>query len=391
MRLIKKLLVAFILLSTADLIFGCTIFTASSGDSIFAGNNEDMCTTNTLIHIIPGNGNSYGRILWGFIGDENYQGGMNEFGLFFDGAGIQEVLMSECNLPEFEGTYIMETILEKCKTVKEAIDFFGRYSHPYLKYAHILVADAYGDAAIFEWGNGKLNIIMKGDKTYLIATNFNISESEDAENMCMRYKIAESIISKEAPSLHTFEKTLSLTHQEGNFCTVYSNICDLKNKKVYLYNFHNFSINREFDLEEEFSKGEKKLRIRDLFPPNFAERNFRMRYDCISDFDGVKNVNVKFQIQSNRPIPKCNLSLRGSAVELGRWNKDGVQLKRMSEHYYEKDLELKEGSLLEFQLSVENDCYFPIDHEARRIREMIYEIKSDTTLTIFVTDWIKPK
>lgn len=103
--------------------FSCTIFTASSNSIVLAGNNEDMCTTNTEIHLIPGSNDKYGRIFWGFIGDENYQGGMNEYGLFFDGAGTQKVNMSKSELPEFEGRYIMETILEKCKTVEEAITF----------------------------------------------------------------------------------------------------------------------------------------------------------------------------------------------------------------------------------------------------------------------------
>ena len=39
---------------------------------------------------------------------------------------------------------------------------------------HNLIADETGDAAIIEWGNGRLNIIRKGEKNYLIATNFNI-------------------------------------------------------------------------------------------------------------------------------------------------------------------------------------------------------------------------
>ena len=51
MRLIKKLLLAIFFLGTSEFLFGCTIFTSSSVDAVFAGNNEDMCTTNTLHHL----------------------------------------------------------------------------------------------------------------------------------------------------------------------------------------------------------------------------------------------------------------------------------------------------------------------------------------------------
>ena len=109
---------------------------------------------------------------------------------------------------------------------------------PYLKYCHILLADASGDAALIEWGNNQLNFIRKGDENYLIATNFNTTEASTIDGQCYRYDIAKEILSTEEPSVESYEKALSLAHQEGNYCTVYSTICDLKEAKVYLYNFH---------------------------------------------------------------------------------------------------------------------------------------------------------
>lgn len=149
MKKIQIFCIAGLLVLFANCSFGCTIFTASLGNIVFAGNNEDMCTTNTEIHLIPGTDGKYGRIFWGFIGDENYQGGMNEHGLFFDGAGTPSVEMGEWNLPEFEGRYIFETILEDCKTVEEAIERVKMYAQPFLQFSHILMADANGDALIF--------------------------------------------------------------------------------------------------------------------------------------------------------------------------------------------------------------------------------------------------
>lgn len=382
-------LISILIISLPIETSGCSIFTANSDNIVLAGNNEDMCTTNTEIHLIPGTNDKYGRIFWGFIGDENYQGGMNEHGLFFDGAGTREVLVSKSDLPEFEGRYIMETVLERCKTVSEAIEFIKQYSHPWLKYCHILIADAKGIAVVVEWGNDKLNFITKDDKNFLIATNFNIIESENIMNECQRYNIAHDILSKEQPSISTFEKVLSLTHQEGNFGTVYSNICDLTNKKLYLYNFHNYTIKKEFDLKEELKKGEIKYRIRDLFPTNYAENYFRMRQDCISDFENAPIKWVEFKIESKTKIPDCRIFLRGSATELGRWNKEGIELDKETDFIYSKSFDLKEGALIEFELSIDNEDIYPINETKSRFKEMILEVDSDTTFVIKIDDWIR--
>jgi hypothetical protein len=369
--------------------FACTIFTASSVNVVFAGNNEDMCTTNTEIHLIPGTDGKYGRIFWGFIGDENYQGGMNEHGLFFDGAGTPSVEMDEWNLPEFEGRYIFETILEDCKTVEEAIERVKMYAQPFLQFSHILMADANGDAVIFEFGDGRLNFLRKGEKNFLVATNFNITESENVAKECQRYNIAQEILTKEQPSVITFEKILSLTHQEGDFGTVYSNVCDLKNKKIYLYNFHNFIINKEIDLKLALTNGEAKYRIRDLFPVNYAENYFRMRQDCISDFENAPSKCVEFRIDSKTKIPDCEVFLRGSATELGRWNKEGIKMDKESDNVITKTISLKAGALIEFEVAPGNDPVYPVDESKSRLREMTLEVNSDTTIVIYVFNWKK--
>jgi len=218
----------------------CTIFTSSSNKAVLAGNNEDMCTTNTLIHIFPSTQDSYGRILWGFKGEENYQGGMNEYGLFFDGAGTPKVEMAyKWDLPKYNGDYVMQGALEQCKTVEEALVFIKNYKMPYLQYCHILLADATGNAVIVEWGDNKMNFIRKGESNYLVATNFNITETANPTDECFRYATVEKMLKNNEPTVELFKNALSLTHVEGKYPTVYSNVCDLKNQKLYLYNFHN--------------------------------------------------------------------------------------------------------------------------------------------------------
>lgn len=231
--------------------------------------------------------------------------------------------------------------------------------------------------------------MRKGDKPYLIATNFNQSEPNSFSPNCSRFEIASKILKEQPPSLQTFEQVLSHTRQEGNYCTVYSNICDLKSVKMYLYNFHNFSINKEFDLREEFKKGEQKHMIRTFFLPSFTERNFRMRYDCISSSDEIPYRNVTFKIISSKSVPSDTVFLRGSAVELGRWNKEGIQLEKVSESLYTKTIKMKEGALFDFQFVLNDRNYYPMKKNGHILKEIDVEIKSDTTLSIDIFEWKK--
>jgi len=58
----------------------------------------------------------------------------------------------------------------------------------------------------------------------------------------------------------------SATHAEGNYPTTYSNIYDLKNGEVYVYNFHNFEDVVKLNLKEELKKGKRIQEVSSLFP-----------------------------------------------------------------------------------------------------------------------------
>jgi hypothetical protein len=47
--------------------------------------------------------------------------------------------------------------------------------------------------------------------------------------------------------------------------TVYSNIYDLKNGEIYVFNFHNYNEVVKLNLEEQFKKGEQYLKLPELF------------------------------------------------------------------------------------------------------------------------------
>ena len=63
----------------------CTIIYATDGNTVLAGNNEDYINTNSIIWFVAPEEGKLGRVYFGF--DTFWpQGGMNEEGLFFDGA-----------------------------------------------------------------------------------------------------------------------------------------------------------------------------------------------------------------------------------------------------------------------------------------------------------------
>ena len=66
---------------------GCTIFYAADDNVALGGNNEDFWNPFTYMWFVPGESGTYGRVYFGF--EDGYpQGGVNEAGLFFDGAAL---------------------------------------------------------------------------------------------------------------------------------------------------------------------------------------------------------------------------------------------------------------------------------------------------------------
>jgi hypothetical protein len=61
----------------------CTIITASMGDTVLFGNNEDAVSPETYYWVIPGTETRYGAIVFGLEGMYP-EGGVNEMGLAYD-------------------------------------------------------------------------------------------------------------------------------------------------------------------------------------------------------------------------------------------------------------------------------------------------------------------
>lgn len=247
-------------------LLSCTVVIKVANESVFVGNNEDYTEPRTSIWFEPPVGELYGYTIWGY---DRYmweeQGGMNDQGLFVDILAVRLTdWVNEPGKEDFEEDVIRHS-LSRFATVGEVIDFFQKYDVD-LSNIRFAFADAIGESVIIEWGKGELQF-LKREKPYQIATNFIFSENEKPTERCTRYKLAEQILSgPEQPSVDLIRRVLSATSFQAYYCkTMYSNICDLKNKKLCLYHFHNFEEVVEFDLVSELQKGRHSYAIPSLF------------------------------------------------------------------------------------------------------------------------------
>ena len=155
--------------------------------------------------------------------------------------------------------------MAKCATIADVKDFFLKYNVGALERARFPIADRNGASMVVEFGQGKVQFVER-EEDYQIATNFVFSNVKNGNYPCQRYKTADKILkSADNLDISLIRNVLDATHQEGRSTTVYSNIFDLKNGKIYIYNVHNFSKVVTLDFNEELAKGRNTVDLASLF------------------------------------------------------------------------------------------------------------------------------
>jgi len=261
-------------------VFPCTIFNAAKNGNVLAGNNEDMFSTDTKVWFIPGKEGKFGVV---YVGFANYgkQGAMNDQGLFFDANALKYAKMKpqpdKPSIPEDRDVLMM--IMEECATVADVIALFSEYNLEGFDNGQVQFADKTGDAAVIGADkNGEMFVIRKKG-VFQVSTNFSLANPEFGgySYPCPRYDIAtEMLANMQDLTVDYFRAILSAVHSEGSSPTVYSNICDLTNGDIYIYNFHNFEEEVKFNLDEELKKGEQAYTIAELFA---RKTNAQIRFE----------------------------------------------------------------------------------------------------------------
>jgi hypothetical protein len=262
----------------------CTIVYAADDDIALAGNNEDWTGLFAKIHFIPASDGKFGRVYFGFDnprwseGGVWPQGGMNEQGLFYDGASAEYTPGPRDTSKSDQGYEVCSILklMEECSTVDEAIARLEPYDCSRYLSGHFLIGDRYGNSAIIEPSS-----VIKKTGRYQVITNFLQSQTPPETSQDPRYRLGVRLLEEsDDVSVELIRRVLSATHWEeysGSITvTLYSYICDLKRGDIYVHNFHDYDQAVKINLQEELAKGDSVRTIASLFPyETFAEKRYK--------------------------------------------------------------------------------------------------------------------
>jgi choloylglycine hydrolase len=238
------------------------MFTLVRDGVVLMGNNEDYVEPG-CVWFVPASEGRLGRVNFGFKGDRFAQGSMNEKGLCFDAAVTAEIPW----LPDpakKDTENLLERIMDTCATVDEAEALFRTYNCKHLASGHFMLADASGASMVVEWlPESGLNIVRREGYFQLI-TNTRLAASGFR---CERFVLAERVLRGEGGEpVSVAKKALDTIHQRGpKAFTSYSNIYDLKARKVHVFNLANYDEMVTLDLAGELAKGEHRVALKELF------------------------------------------------------------------------------------------------------------------------------
>ena len=263
----KKIFLLSLLILVSP-VFSCSIFyyVDSITGHIYVGNNEDYWyNVKAYIQLEPRDEKELARLWYGW--DDFAQGGINEAGLFFDGAVTpNQPTVLGYNKPK-KGN-LGDELLATCKNVEEVIWLLEEKKIAILN-AHILVGDSTGNAAVIEWVNGS-RVITPIQQGRLVMTNFLLADTTQGNYPCSRFSSINHYFDK----LNSSEDSLTFLSvsnalggaaqpvfkdekgKEGG--TLYSSFIDITSMKfVMVYKLDNTRI-IQFDLKNEFTLTKKK-------------------------------------------------------------------------------------------------------------------------------------
>jgi hypothetical protein len=262
----------------------CTIFTAVYDEEVFYGNSEDQHNPDPVIGFFPPSEEGYGSVHFGTRSEDgriNFEGAVNDQGLAWDINSTPRTKLDPDYNPDKpyylgDDNYLTR-ITKEAATVEEAILLAAEYKFGESMKSQIHIADASGDAVVISGGpDGKIAFTRKASGNgYHLSTNFNLAQPNKGP-VDFRWDTARSM-------LEALERGQNLTHDYAvaildavklhtlTSYTLYSNVLDLKNNKIYLTYMSQFGETAEIDLNEELLKGQRVVEMREFFSPETAK------------------------------------------------------------------------------------------------------------------------
>lgn len=244
----------------------CTIFLVARGGQVLMGANEDMVNESPYDkHWISFQARSdkhkLGYAAFGYNAVPFVaQAGMNESGLFLDYNALPKLDRGPKGKPQ-ASALLGEKILGECSTVDEALALIKQYDWVGLSAGQMVIGDATGASAIVE---RDAITRRKAELDFQIGTNFRTSETPEAKIDCWRYRACEKDLKVKGPVTTDFirsllAKTSPYESTKGKTISWYSQVCDLRAKKMWLYRKGDFSRSTLIDLRAELAKGSRRV------------------------------------------------------------------------------------------------------------------------------------
>lgn len=239
----------------------CTIFMANDGKHVWVGNNEDEVPALTYrLWYYPRLDKHYGYMIWTELSaDEklnkimykNPQGGMNQYGVFMDYTAIEEIPATRDPLKKDRTEEVVTDVLQRCKTVEEAITYISQFNLIRLTGAQLFIGDAGGDYAVVHGSY----IIRKTSKWFAL-TNYAVNHNH--YEPCWRRDTASKYLAENKTyHLKDVVTLLEKTTQKkpNEIVSNYSMAADLRSRTIHLYYKGDFSRWAVISLQKELKSG----------------------------------------------------------------------------------------------------------------------------------------
>lgn len=263
---------AVLALAPAD---ACTIFFAYDGKLALGGNSEEWKDPITYMWVRPGSDGNLGRIVFGF-GNGFPQGGVNEKGLFFDGAAVSMLEIANPTDKPIAPADLFDRMLAECSTVGDALAMLNHYHVPWMSNAMLLIGDRDGRSVIWE---GAKTLERPADAPFQSLTNFRQSQMTAQQAGCERKQEADRLMrtwadSKEALKPDVMLSVLRAVHRDS---TRYSQVYDLTHGVIHLYVERDFDHPITIDVAQELRNGKRTARLSEMtaatLKPNDTKAN----------------------------------------------------------------------------------------------------------------------
>lgn len=180
--------------------------------------------------------------------------GMNELGLAVGMAAVpQGDAPFDPSLPSVDDLELIRWMLDRAGTVDEAVDVLRGANIVWGNGPpiHYLIADATGAAALVEYVDGEM-VVLLNERPWHLATNFFVSRAGEGPiaqaGQCPRYDQLRNTL-RPADGVLQLTQALDLLHQVANGTTQWSVIYDLSQRSVHIVMGGSFDKVHSFELE----------------------------------------------------------------------------------------------------------------------------------------------